>query len=380
MNVCHVTSVHRPFDTRIFHRECTSVAQAGHNVTLIAPCDLDEGIIDGIHLIPLPEVDRRYERPRLWRQIVRTVRDLRPDIVHFHDPELLSVCRFLRPAKLVYDCHEPYAETVLLRDWLPRPARYPLSRLVSLLEPILARQASAIIVTEESHAIPFSRGRQPVELIYNFPCLRDFGLSHCSDGKTIVHVGVNSEPRGCTTIVEAAKLVIEHMPEARFLLLGDYDPPSYEEEIQALVLAYGLEENVFVLGRVVFSEVPQWLTKADIGLVPWHGLEHFPTRVIPTKLFEYMSSRLAVVASDLPTTRRFMDGLECGLLVEPADPQALASSIEYLLRHPGKAREMGENGRRAVEESYHWAAESEKLLRLYGQLVQTQSPCVELEA
>ena len=51
-----------------------------------------------------------------------------------------------------------------------------------------------------------------------------------------------------------------------------------------------------------------------------------------------------------------------------------------LLRHPGKAREMGENGRRAVEESYHWAAESEKLLRLYGQLVQTQSSCVELEA
>jgi len=370
MQVCHITSVHPPFDTRIFHRECQSLAQAGYNVTLIAPTHLERDVVDGIRIIALPEIKRRYERPRLWWRIVQEIRRMKPTIAHLHDPELLLIVPFLHPAKVVYDCHEPYAETTQLRDWLPRPLRYPSSRLVAMLEPILASQTSAIIVTEESHAIPFRRTKRPVVLVHNFPLLKDFGLAHCSDGKTVIHVGVNSEPRGCTAIVEAARRVAQQVSEVKFLIIGDFDPPSYEEEIRQLVAAYGLERNVFLKGRLPYANVPQWLAQSDIGLIPWQGPAKFPTRVIPTKLFEYMSARLPVVASDLPTTRRFMDGSDCGFLVDPGRPEELARSIGYLLMHPVEARRMGENGRRAIEERYHWQIESAKLLDLYRQLGQ----------
>lgn len=370
MEVCHITSVHPAFDTRIFHRECKSLAQAGHKITLIASANLGQEVVDDIQVIALPKINRRYERPRLWWHIVREVKRLKPAIVHFHDPELLLITPLLRPAKVIYDCHEPYAETTLLRDWIPRLIRYPLSRLVAMLEPILVGQTDAVIVTEESHAIPFQRGRQPVVVAYNFPLINDFDLIRCSDGKTIIHVGINSEPRGCTAMVETARLIVQKVPEARFLIVGDFDPPLYEQEIRKLIITYGLERNVALVGRVPYADIPRWLAQADVGLIPWQGPERFPTRVIPTKLFEYMSARLPIVASDLPTIGRFMDGLDCGFLVEPGNPENLARSIEYLLGHPAEAKRMGENGRRAVEERYHWQLESEKLLNLYRQLAQ----------
>jgi glycosyltransferase involved in cell wall biosynthesis len=85
-------------------------------------------------------------------------------------------------------------------------------------------------------------------------------------------------------------------------------------------------------------------------------------------MFEYMAARLPVVASDRPAIRRLLEGRDCGLLVEPGEPQALAEAIEYLLTHPSEAQEMGRRGRQAVELYHRWETEGEKLLALYRQL------------
>ena len=41
----------------------------------------------------------------------------------------------------------------------------------------------------------------------------------------------------------------------------------------------------------------------------------------------------------------------------------------YLVEHPGEAKKMGANARKAVLEKYNWEAESKKLLDLYGQVI-----------
>ena len=51
--VCHLTSVHSSDDTRVFHKECVSLARAGYDVTLVAPGESREEL--GVHIVGVGE-------------------------------------------------------------------------------------------------------------------------------------------------------------------------------------------------------------------------------------------------------------------------------------------------------------------------------------
>ena len=89
--VCILTSVHPPFDVRIFHKEAKSLVKAGYDVTLIAQHDKEE-IVDGIKIINLQKPRNRIERmtKTVWSAYRKAVQ-LDADIYHFHDPELLPI-------------------------------------------------------------------------------------------------------------------------------------------------------------------------------------------------------------------------------------------------------------------------------------------------
>jgi len=125
---------------------------------------------------------------------------------------------------------------------------------------------------------------------------------------------------------------------------------------------------VHFLGWMQPEDVYAHLAKADIGLVCLHPEPRFMV-AWPVKLFEYMAAGLSVVASNFPLWKEIVEGNQCGITVDPLDPKEIAQAIEYLLTHPEEARQMGENGRRAVEEKYNWEMESKKLLGVYSKLL-----------
>ena len=57
-----------------------------------------------------------------------------------------------------------------------------------------------------------------------------------------------------------------------------------------------------------------------------------------------------------------------GVAVDPADVQAIAKAIQTVLGDADAAKQMGENGRRAVLDKYNWGIEQEKLFALYAEL------------
>jgi len=86
-------------------------------------------------------------------------------------------------------------------------------------------------------------------------------------------------------------------------------------------------------------------------------------------MFEYMLAGIPVVASDFQILKDIVNKEKCGLCVDPLDPKAIGEVIEHLARHDEEAKEMGENGKKAVLERYNWGMEEKKLFELYEGLV-----------
>jgi hypothetical protein len=124
--VCILTSVHPPFDVRIFHKEAKSLVKAGYDVTLIAQHDKEE-IVDGVKIINLQKPRNRIERmtKTIWSAYRKAVQ-VDADIYHFHDPELIPVGLLLKKIgkSVIYDVHEEYFESIKLKEWLPSLLRY----------------------------------------------------------------------------------------------------------------------------------------------------------------------------------------------------------------------------------------------------------------
>jgi glycosyltransferase involved in cell wall biosynthesis len=78
-----------------------------------------------------------------------------------------------------------------------------------------------------------------------------------------------------------------------------------------------------------------------------------------------MMSGLPVIASDFPLWREIIGQPAAGLLVPPNDPSALSEAIDWILRNPDRAREMGQRGRTAVERSFNWQSEAASLPSAY---------------
>lgn len=79
--VCILTSVHEPFDTRIFHKQAKSLVRVGYEVTLIAQHDRDE-IVGSIKIVALPKPKNRLRRMLGTWRVFRLAYRQKADIYH----------------------------------------------------------------------------------------------------------------------------------------------------------------------------------------------------------------------------------------------------------------------------------------------------------
>lgn len=373
--VCILSSVHIALDNRVFYREARSLQRAGYDVTLIAIHDRDE-VKDGVQIVALPLVPR-WQRPRLWWDLVRRARASRADVFHFHDPELLLVTpwlRWLSGKPTVYDVHEVYADFIKVKDYMPVWLRYPIAWIFRWLEPLLARLQSALIFADDQIATSFERVVCPKATLFNFPA-RSFVEQAivASQGAerrapVVLYLGGLERNRGSQLMIDAFYRVWQEFPEARLLLVGHFMPPDLEQEVRAEAARRGIEGALTITGRVPFEEIGDYLRRVSVGWVTWQPVPKNEKNV-PTKLFEYMAYGVPVVSSELPSTRPFVHDGENGYLVTADDPQTHAEAILELLRQPEAAAAMGRKGQEMVRSRYNWDEMEKRLLALYQELL-----------
>ncbi|MBT7469928.1 MAG: glycosyltransferase, partial [Candidatus Cloacimonetes bacterium] len=106
---------------------------------------------------------------------------------------------------------------------------------------------------------------------------------------------------------------------------------------------------------------------AKVGLSILKPIDNYLTSY-STKIFEYMAMGLPVITSDFKLYKDVIEINNCGLCVDPSKPKEVANAIEYIMINPKIAKQMGENGRKIVEEKYNWEVEKKKMLEFYKKL------------
>ncbi len=361
IKVCILTSVHSPFDDRIFHKEAKSLEQAGYDVVLIAPHN-EEETIDGIKIVPLPQNKNRFERmiKLLWKSF-RLALKQQANIYHFHDPELIPVGLLLKictNAKVIYDVHEDYPKQILTKDWL---GGYVIRKIVSLsfdlLEQFSVNFFDHIISATPSIGEKFSESKTII--LKNLPILSLIDRNRPNNtrkGKpVIIYSGGLSKIRGTKEIIQAMEFVKDR---AELWLLGNWESNVFEKECEGLE---GWKYTKY-LGFVPLKDVYSFMKVADIGISILYPIKNYVTS-LPIKSFEYMACSLPMVMSNFPYWENMFG--ECTIFVDPYGPQDIAEKILYLLDNPDKAKELGKKGKELIREKYSWEKESQKLISLY---------------
>ncbi|OQM74127.1 glycosyltransferase family 4 protein [Manganibacter manganicus] len=358
--IVHLTTVHKRDDIRIFRKECLTLSKAGHEVTLVVADGRGDDNVDGVSIRDLGKPVNRTHRASKSFAAFRMIRNLSPDYVHFHDPELIPIGIALRSLgfKVIYDVHEDVPATVRTKNWLPFGSRHAMAFAADIAERFAGTAFHRI-----SAATPHIGRRFPPRKtvsVQNFPL--DGELLELTKSQRLpifAYVGGVTLARGYAEMVAAIQYLCATGMDAELHIAGGFSPPSLAEQD-----ADAFDNRVIKHGQLTRPEVAHLLSTAAAGLVLF---QPHPNHIAaqPNKMFEYMSAGLPVIASNYPLWREIVEGNKCGICVDPRDSFKIADAMRWVLEHPKEAAEMGENGKAAVQTQFNWNAEATRLLALY---------------
>ena len=151
--VCHFSSAHAPNDTRIFHKQCASLAREGYDVTLVVKAKDSQSVgttvEKGVKVIQVP-VDASSRLKRMLfgaKSIYRKALEVDADIYEFHDPELLPYgLRLARKGKkVIFDSHEDYPTQIMEKEWIPSGLRRLISGVYRAYETHVVKRLDAVL-------------------------------------------------------------------------------------------------------------------------------------------------------------------------------------------------------------------------------------------
>ena len=301
-------------------------------------------------------------------EVRRIAERIRPDVImeryYNFGGEAILHARPLK-ARAVLEVNAPVidhpgsAKAALDRALLVRPMQRWRERLV---------RAADLIVTPTAAILP---GDTPREKVLEIEWGADTDLFHpgavgplsfvLSIGTVAVFAGAFRRWHGAIHLARAIRELRQRgRTDVAALFIGDGP-----ERAAVQAEAAGLEHVVFA-GALPYEQMPAALASAHIGVAPFDIAAHKPLSLgfywSPLKLFEYMAAGLPVVAPASARIPQLIEHGREGLLYHPADPAALARTLEELTDARLRAS-LGAAARDRAVREYSWRAHCEALDR-----------------
>lgn len=370
IKVCHFATVHTTTDTRVFHRECVSLAQ-WYDVTYIG-IGSQSGIINGVNVIAFPKPKSRVYRLLIltWIVFLKALKQ-RAHIYHIHDAELIPFAFLLSliGKKVVYDIHENTYEDILHKPWIPSYLKWSLGKLYRMLEWVAAQSMHIILVIAKPEFAKRFIHKKYV-IIQNFAdtdLLKPYiNLKRNEIAEpTLFYMGmINDYYYNMVPVFNALALLKNKGLIVQFHCVGYIDKnikATWEKES-----AYNdVKNQIHFYGYKSVAEGFEISQQCKIGLC----LKNQPEEILVSherKFFEYMAIGLPTITCDSHIYKEIIEQYHLGVCTNISDAQSLASSIEMLCKD--NLNNLAQNGISASKEKFNWVSQRELLLDLYHSL------------
>lgn len=367
LKVCHLTSAHSRYDTRIFIKECSSLAESYHTYLVVAD-GMGNEVVNEVNILDAGKSSGRLDRMiNAPRRVYKVAKHIDADLYHLHDPELIPIGIKLKHLgkKVIFDAHEDLPNQVRNKHYLPKLVRKTLPTLINIFEEHTCNKFDGIIVAAEPVIKDkFLRINSNTIVVNNFPILEELASlsNHKNTPNQICYVGSLAETRGIVELIKSIKL---SRHDLKLVIAGNFPNKELENRVRKLE-GWNLVDFRGYVGR---EDIASILESSSIGMVTLHPTPSY-LNSMPVKLFEYMAASIPVIASDFPLWKSIIYKAKCGICIDPLDPEKIAKAIDYLIDNPQTAAEMGEYGRQSVLSRYNWNIEKIKLLNFYNKVLE----------
>src|SRR5947207_12456043 len=198
---------------------------------------------------------------------------------------------------------------------------------------------------------------------------RDSNTATDERAQVVVCVSKLRYEKGIDVLLQAWRLVQEHLPQAtqaQLIIVGD---GPLQTQLERMAEALGITESVEFAG--LQSNIPAQLHRGRLAVLPsrWEGM--------PNALLEAMASGSACVATRVSGSEDAIEHGVNGLLVEPEDYQGMSQALLTLLHDPLLAQEYGQAARTTSEKYYSLEHIIDRYIELYQRIAHGRKQIIE---
>jgi glycosyltransferase involved in cell wall biosynthesis len=365
--IIHITNAHSACDPRIFSRHCLSLSKYEYDVIYIGPFGNYRKIINGVRVIGLEAPNSRLKRYSVLnlKILIETIK-LKPIVVEFHDPDLVIMAFIFRllNIKVIGNLHEDISTQVLNKYWLSKFSRLFLHKVLKFLYPKLIKMAcNGIVCATQSISTPYRDKNSTI--CRNFPSKSFIPNGYHVSKKTIaskrklslVYIGVIEKKRGIDEMICISKSNLV----STITLVGKFSPTSLEGEVKSRIKE---NKKINIIGEVEYDEVYKYITKNDVGIC---FLDDNPAYAesVPTKIFEYASLGLPVIANNFDSISSLNTQSKFGILLDRIDYNSIENALLEILEDYEKYSESS----LISGNLFSWKNEESKYLRIINSVL-----------
>jgi PEP-CTERM/exosortase A-associated glycosyltransferase len=330
----------------------------------------------------LPFAREVKQMMRMARRIRAVAEQEKVDVIHCHSPLLnglpaLWVARRLK-IPLVYEARAFWEDAAVDHATFTEGSfRYRISRA---LETFLFKNTDrTVTICEAMRQELITRGvsLERISVVPNGVNLDEFGpLARSSalagrlglnGGPVFGFVGSFYRYEGLRFLVESFPKIRAQIPHARLLLVGGGEE---DEQLKSLAAAQG--DGVLFTGRVPHQEVNDYYSLIDVFICPRLKMR-LTDLVTPLKPLESMAMGKTVLASDVGGHKELIDNERTGVLFKAENSDDLVAQSVRLANDAKLRAELGEAGRRFVNDERSWAKLAELYVDIYSQLLTSKN-------